>query len=612
MSLTGFPTIIGYGNVRWGSLVDTVSMSVRPILDIAGRSVKHLQYDFTLKFIVGESSQDVGLSCDLEMAGIRAELSRVGLEFHYLNTGYGGLQSVPAGQANTFGLPTNSRDILWGPKPQVLSWKPNGRQTAEVVWACQINLAPCPEDAAYEDGLLQWCYKISYQIDESGYTTKNISGTAQVVGYRSGGPTSRTIADHGDRVRERIEPPLSSGFRRLQRIFTLSEDKTKLDYQFTDTEEPPNTPPAGCVRVNASHTVSTNSIYSIKWKGTLQATYEVSRDTPRTTAYNMFFQLVQERIRSKTNQIINIGQNKNIRNVVFYRSFEATEPEIYGKQTAQFRLEYSFNCSLLSLIQATGLWTPITTAGGNWAAWSASMSPRAWHVRGNARLKFDPTQEAIIDICEDTQPGKNLTAALPKTPNRNLQAKLINEIPDPKNSWTFWLSTITIQQTDETIELKPLPQMESPAYRKAELKPDRLTTRPTSGYSLQTQPTQAEQEGFLVIGKVPGKSIQPIAESPRAVNKSIELVTQQRTESTFVAILRGMATRVGYPIIPPSLREIGGRKATLANQANLGDGFTTGTCGVYFDVPEYYCYWQLRYIIEGKPEGNLPEMETPF
>jgi hypothetical protein len=626
VSLPNDPIVIGYGSVRWGTACETVSMSLRPILDAAGRAVKWLQYDFTLKFIVGEENQSIGLTTDIDMTEIRAELSRVGLELHYLNVGYGALQAVPGNEANTFGLPTNARDILWGPRPQVLQYKPHGAQSAEVIWSCQVNLAPCPEDALYEEGMLEWNWKVTWAIDRSGYTTRTTSGFARVVGYRQGGPASRQIADQADRLRERIEPKVPTGFRRESRSFSLSEDKARLDYSFSDVEEPPNAPPKGCVQVSASQTCATDSVFSTAWRGTLSATYEVSRDTPRGAAEGMFANLVRERILNKDGFFFLAPVTKAPQRAsVLIRAYEASEPEIYGRQAASFRAEYTFVTSLDWLVAATGLWTPIQTSGGDWAQWSASMSSRAWNVRGNAQLKFDLSQDAIIDICEDTEANRGLNAALPPRQDKPRRGTLENKKPPSESSWSFWICFLEIIQTDETIELKPLPPLEPTTDRLGSGRggPYGLRTNPGTGnYSLRTQDATL-LSGTTKPGSVRADRMPPLSQAPRAIGVSPTMpsgpssppgtpIIQQRAESTFHAILHGYATRAGHPIIPPSLREVGGVAAVPANRAELGDGVMTATAGIYFGLPEYYCRWQLRYLLAGRPTGELPVIDHPF
>jgi NAD-dependent dihydropyrimidine dehydrogenase PreA subunit len=625
VSLPNDPIILGYGSVRWGVACETLAMSVRPVLDAAGRSVKWLQYDFTLKFVIGEENQAVGLTTDLDMATLRAELSRVGLELHYLNVGYGALQSVPAEEENTFGLPTNSRDVLWGPRPQILQYKPMGTQSAECVWSCQVCLAPCPEDALYEQGLLEWCWKVSFAIDRSGYTTRTTSGFVRVVGHRAGAE-SRQIADHADRLRERVEPQVPTGFRRESRSFQLSEDKARMDYSFTDTEEPPNAPPPRCVQVSASHILNMDSIYSVQWRGTLTATYEVARDAPRGAAEGMFARLINERVRSRDGvPYLKPRTNFPTKTQIIFRGYEASEPEIYGKQTAAFRLEYSFQVSLESLVAATGLWTPIKQAGGDWARWSASMQPRAWHVRGNARMAFDAEDDAIIDICEDVQPDRNMRAATPPRPDvRTPVGRLENPTPSPSVSWLFWISLLRIEVTDETIELKPLPPLEPLPDRIGMPRggPYRLRTNPGGGpYSLRTDPGSEPISGRK--SGVRADQVPPTAGTPKSVGVSPGQasgpssppgapIIQQRASSTTHAILSGYAIRAGHPVIPPSLREVGGVKAVPCNRADKGDGVDSGIVGVWFGLPIHYCRWQIRYILAGRPTGDIPTMDNPF
>jgi hypothetical protein len=612
--------VIGYGSVRFEQAeCEFTAFSSRPVLSADLRNVKWIEIDFTLKFIVGQENQDAGMTTDLTLSDLRAELERVGLELHVLNVGSGAVQSAPGG-VTSFGLPTNSRDIFWGPVPQVITWKPFGDQAAECTWRCVLRLPPCEEDAFYEGGILEWCWRVNWSIDGSGYTTRNTSGFARVVGARPE-VDSLAIVDQADRLREQLEPAVPAGFRRTSRSFQLSDDKARLDYSFTDEEAPPNVPPPGVVECEASHTLTTDVFYSTAWKGTLSASYEVARDQPRSAAYPAFLALVNDRIGPP----LRLGGRAR---ALVYRAFEMSEPDIYGRRCAAFRLEYTFTETLANLLRVSKLWQPVGGANG-WANWSATMNAKAWHVRGNAGMKFlaDDDEVALIDICEDPGGRELKTPGRPTlrtVPGRTPTGTLKNEPGDPKKSWLQWFSSIRLEQRDETIPLVPLPQ--KPPDAQAPRQPG--ITRPGTPRTLRTA-NPLDDTGGPVKGGLQGSRVPPTSGAPRGFGVSPNLpppsggsgggtttadgtIVQRRAPSTFYAVLYGYATRAGYQIVPPALREVGGAKATPANRPEKGDGVSSGILAVWFGLPIYYCTWQIRYLLDRPPLGELPVMTGPF
>jgi hypothetical protein len=637
VALPNSPIIIGYGSVRWGTLCDTIAMTVKPVLDGAQRSVKWTQYDFTLRFVVGEDNQAEGETSDDAVADIRAELMRVGLEFHYLNVGFGALQHVP-GDGITFGLPSESRDVVWGPRPTSLQYRPMGNQSAEMTWSCTVCLAPCPEDALYDDGMIEYVWRVSYGIDQSGYTTRTTSGYARVMGQRTF-PDSRTITDQADRLREMISPPLQPGFRRIPGTFTLSDDKVRMDFSITDVEAGPNYPPPGCVEASAQHTVTAGEYFTLLTRGTLSATYELSREVRPATAEKWFRELIEDRVIRNRNKAFKDLNGKPYNASVFMQSLEYGDPEIYGKPTASFRLEYRLTASVNAMLEASGIWRPVPNT--DWARWSASLANSAFHVRGNNKMTFQLGDEAVIDICNEPQIPGRVHAPPRKPPGGdpppNPRGKLRNDTPDPGTSWLHYYCWLRVFQTDETIELKPLPKQ--PPTKP----PSSGGSRPRGGMEgigrpggdpireLRTAPgNQGDPLGGFTKAGYRGAGVQPIADAPRAMGETAAAapaaggaggaaaaaagasVIQRRAPSTWWAVLEGFAARAGHPIKPPTLISVGGVEAIDANQASKGDGFSHGVACVWMGCPVYYCRWQFRYILPSRPDGELTVPGNPF
>lgn len=628
MALPNSPIIIGYGRVRWGTLCETLNMSMRPVLDSAGRMVKWVEYNYTLKFVVGEDNQEVGMSADLTLADLRSDLQANGLEMHFLNTGYGGLQHAPL-DGTTFGLPTNSHDICFGPIPTVMLWQPHGNQSATCQASFLIRLASCPEDAFYDDGIVEYCWSVAYNVDRSGLTNRVTSGKARVVGLKPT-PTSRQIHDQGDRLRERINPPLLPNFRRIPGGFSLDEGKTVLTFNVTDEQLPsPNPPPPKCVDVDATHTLSTDSLYGGKFRGTLSATYEIASDTQRSAAESMFFDLAQDRIARSNKKPFNDFFGKAQQTSVIYRGYEVSEP-LYDRKAATFRLDYQLICSVPFLLQNSGLWRPVPNT--DWGRWSTSLANTAFNCRGSAGLRFDSSMESLIDICEQPEIPR-LVRGGPRGPIpggrlvRDPGGRLRNETPPGPTSWITYFCWLKLETIDEVIELKPLPI--GPGLNGGKRpggQMEQIIGGPGSPVrNLRTVPGDVGDPlgGYTKAG-FRGSNVEPIASAPRPISASPGFPTspnpgaimagnpiiQRRAPSTYIAYLEGFAARAGHPIRPPSLVSVGGAAAVPANRAS--DGFSMGAVASWGGCPIYLARFRLRYLLASVPAGELPIMGNPF
>ena len=61
----------------------------------------------------------------------RCELEKMGQELVYVGRGFGGLRIQAGG---------GKRDVLWGPRPTRLEFKPHGQYVAEITWSVEVAL----------------------------------------------------------------------------------------------------------------------------------------------------------------------------------------------------------------------------------------------------------------------------------------------------------------------------------------------------------------------------------------------------------------------------------------------------------------------------------------
>lgn len=595
------PCVVSYNGVSFGNDTETLDCSIRPVLDSAKRTVIYNVYSFTIR---GFASVGDGVTTtDDTMTFIRRRLTRVAGEFRYRAVGLGDLTvNVPA--------ESNARDVIWGPKPTLLKWKPHGQLTAEVTWSVEVAIPPCDDVATWRFGIMEFCWGVNWAIDKSGYTTRTFSGHLAIPQTRDT-VDSRTFADQADRWREWLTPAIPPGFRRTPGNFQLSEDKCRLNFSIVDEEVGPNYPPPGVIDVQASHSFSTGNQLGGTWTGTLSATYEMERGTPRSEAFYHFVTLLRDRQRESARQFSTFPGGKRERVVPIPRAFTMGEPEIYGRRGAFFSCTYTFVCSLRDMLRASGLWRPVP--GTNWQQWAGSLAGNAMSSRGNAGMKFDAAGDHIIDLCLPAAQSSLPAAGPPPTrPGGRVPEEIRAEVT-AGTSWLRYESWLRIEVEDNVVEMKPLPPREPPRQggRDAEPPPSLIPPGGGIGGLSLSPPSRGEPAGPLpefagakgpAAGRVAGKDPFP----------DLEPFHQLQAKPSYYAVLHGWAMRAGFAITPPNLVSVGAARARPFNRPELGDGFEHAILDSWFGVPVYGARWQLRYVLAAHPGFNVPFADTPF
>jgi hypothetical protein len=593
------PCVVSYNGVSFGNDTQTLDCSIRPVLDTARRTVIYNVYSLTIR---GHVSVDAPDTTDDAMTFIRRRLTRMAGEFRYRAIGLGDLTiNVPA--------ESNMRDVIWGPKPTILKWRPHGQLTAEVTWTVEIAIPPCDDVATWRYGIMEMCWSVDWSIDKSGYTTRTFSGHLSVPQTRDS-VDSRTLSDQADRWREWLTPAIPPGFRRTPGNFRLSEDKCRLNFSMIDEEIGPNYPPPGVIDVQASHSFSTGNQLGATWTGTLSATYEMERGTPRSDAFYHFMTLLRDRQAESARQFSRLPGGRREKVLPIPRAFSMSEPEIYGRRGAAFSCTYTFVCSLPDMLRASALWRPVP--GSNWQQWAGSLAANALSSRGNAGMRFAADGDYIIDLC---LPAAQTTLRAdgptpPPRPGGRTPPEIRAEVTAGA-SWLRYESWLRLEIEDNVIEHKPHPPREPPrGGREAEPPPSLIP--PGGGIGgLSLAPSRGEPAAPLpdflaakgpAAARVAGKDPFP----------ELEPLHQLQAKPSYFAILHGWAIRAGFAITPPALVSVGAAKARPFRRPELGDGFEHAIVDHWFGVPVYSARWQIRYVLAADPGGVIPFMDVPF
>jgi len=212
-----------------------------PVYDSSGRTVVHVLWTFTIKETIALASP---ATTDSEIEAIRRILLKSGGTFVYRDKGFSDSFNINTGKV---------RDVAFGPKPRSFSWRPIGsNRVVEFTWIVDVALPEC-ENALYDHAIAEANFKMDYQIDATGHTTRLFSGHLRIAVNKDG----KRLTDNADLYRKKFVPDVPVNFRRTDQRYSLSEDKARLDVSITDVEmKSPFAPPIGIVDVSLSHSIA--------------------------------------------------------------------------------------------------------------------------------------------------------------------------------------------------------------------------------------------------------------------------------------------------------------------------------------------------------------------
>jgi hypothetical protein len=547
------PFTIKYGGFTFPVDTQTTAISARDVWDAAGRTIIYVVYSITLKCYI---QSDTGTDAKMQIAKI--QLHKPAQPFTYVNTGGSNLR------INT----TAQRDVVWGPKPQVLNMRQvGGGNCWEIEWNVQVAIAELSAPPPFNRPM-EYAYALAYSIDKSGYSRRTYSGFIRIPQTRPN-PDARGLTDHADRYLEDIIPIPIPGFRRQPIERQIDESKCKLTFTVVDEEMPPNIPPPFVVECTASHSLESTNLSLISWGGTLTATYEMVKGVNPKLALKYFGNLFKDRV-------LDAKANSKALSVI-PRKFAMSEPEIYGRNKATFSLSYIYTLGLADIVSAAGLWRPATDS--DYKKWAASMKlAGVGEPRGLARLTFVSADDSIWDLGVDE--GKK-----PVTPGneRLLNPALDQAIkdlfplpPPPEKSWIQYRNQIHVVPNDEVAVQTALP-----------------STLKTIGNFLLNP---------LAAGAAAGQAV---------ANRGGKTVVQKRAQTGFYILMKGTAIRAGYPIPEPRLLTVAGIPAIPANNKEWGDGFLAATVGNW-GVPLVKASWQMRYVLTDVPQKPIAQPPNPM
>lgn len=585
------------GTLKYGSLnlnspnVLTRSIRSQPVLDKAGRGRMHTQHVIALKLTLAGSSPT-----DDAITNARQILNTPGLEFRYQDRGYGPLRI------------NGQSDVLWGPQPRELSFKPlGGGGSCELEWEVTVAIACEDGETTLSTGagvgeIIAWTYSATYEVDHAGYTTRRINVEIKVPGGRTG---PRGLTRTADQYRLALAPPQVPGFRRTYPGWTIDDAKTSCTGEIVDEEMGVNFPPEWVAELTADHEVTSTSQGLAMWQATINAEYELVKAAPVPTinaAKHFIGVIVKDRVLAIASTLAGDA------NTIVPISLRMREPEIYGRRKAAFSFSFSYTRQLKDILGSTGLWRAVP--GSNWTRWAASMQAGPANPRGFSGLELRPGDDSIVDGCGGTPPGVfvNGTPAPvpPLGPNvigaPSAPAGFDREIttvfppPTPEASWFHYECWYWIEVDSSTIPVPTLPPKLP--------KPPKFIPRQMWSNPFDPRPSGPNPPGvFDPFGNLLPGWEQALGGGARLDNK---IEAQIRTKPLVYMFIRGQAARYGFSIPVPTLTQVNGAAPVMACRLDRGEGFGQGTVFAAGGAPIYGAVWNLRYQLTNLPKNWYP------
>lgn len=410
-----FPGVenLSYNGIRF--FLFKSSVSAKPRLDSAGRTTTWVDFDITVDRALIEGNPALAdPTTENTLLAMRRALTKTGQALTFEHKGYGPLS------VNVPGSPI--RDANFGPHPQMLDWQPAGNNlNAIVAWKCQTSIPQCP-DARYTVAIAELNYNVEHTQDVDGYPKIVTNGHVLIPMTRS---SDTTIPDHIDRYKEQIQTQVPLGFVRQNMKFSYNEAKTQISFSYEDVAER-HPLPIGVTQAKITHKVSSQGPAFAVWNCSVGGSINVPPQVPKEHAFRVFLGIVAERLSIAQQQVaaariaapgggvfgtlqqaINAALVAQGRPPISLRptplgviplNFSASN-EING-HGANFQMDFRvmLRRNIFTDVNGMGVWRPFPDA--SWEAWRRSMEQLKVHnVRGPYQLRWNPADDAIIDLC---------------------------------------------------------------------------------------------------------------------------------------------------------------------------------------------------------------------
>ncbi len=553
-----------YDNFTFPVSTETVQFDQEPVTDEADRVVLYVRYRIGLQFSIITPAGN-----DATIAALRSTLMQRNKVFVYANRGFGADFTIGPG---------NIEDVKGGPKPVAFSWKTKGgNRGCTINWTIEVCIpSNCSSSSAPYGVLMSLNYKQNVRIDRHGMTTRTHTG--HVVIPKIGGFEQAFSAD--DWLESAI-PPVPVKFRRTDRTYDYSFDKSRCDFNVVDEELTEFALPPGCTDASASHEVQTDEDRGwTTWNGSISGRFQMAQGLGINSAWAVFKELIKTRLdfiklNIDTGVIgpqVQDEQKPTQRPKVALTAIRFSEPDIFKSNTYAFSIDYRQICKLEAMLGGgtvnAGMYVFPRSGIEAWNTWINSID-NSVHPRGLARLQLDLNAEMLIDLCasESVQTPSNVAEFTGDGPE--FDAGDITDLqpdPDPETSWFLYESELEVYEDRYGVVSAA------------------LNDGGWQGYN--TSPGDLDAQGYMPDEK-------PSEETDEV---------QFRAPPTLIIYLAGQAMRAWFPIPRPKIVSYNGN--AVKEVSTQADGCfwrqkNVGSLGI--GMPIYFAEWRLKYVITGRP-----------
>lgn len=565
-----------YNGHTFDHRTQTLGVDIRPIPDAAGRTVARNAYTLKVKSWIYPSDDDPDTQSD-DMEAIRRRLTSYGGALRYQDKGFGDLTINVAG---------GQRDVVWGPKPTLLSWKPlGGNLAAEIVWQVEFHTMDCT-NAVYRFWPMEFNYRVSLSYDRSRLEHRRITGYLTIPQTRVT-QASRRLTDSADNYYAALVPPVPVGFRREEESREIDESKCRLDFSFSDVQLLAPLPP-GVEDCTVEHSQQNQKPYVMRqMAGALTATYKMMLDWPLEQSFVYFRDLVNDRLRAQQNAVlnqpggVNAGGKRGVGGIVVPITLAVREAPM--SRTMTYSVSYLTTAAVNDFLLA-GFYRPLP--GHDHNKWALSMA-RANQPGGYAKTFVRAQDDAIIDLCLPSLQNLYPTSrGLPGVIGPGSRFSLGVPCPPPGQSWLWYELWVLVETDDNTVGHKPLPKKPAPAKPK----PGRPSLVDIFEEKRPWDMGQNEQHAK------PGEKT---------------TLAQKRSSETNWVTLIGYAVRICYDIPAPTLESVGGATAEAANREGI-EYYVIGIGGNVAGHPVIVAKWRRRFLLTHRPRSAVEPPANPL
>lgn len=534
---------VTYNGVQFGG-ADAAFKSIPPEYslqgifryDEAGRAVIGVDYTLTVKAKFYEATE-AALADNVE--AVRERLSAPAKTLKIEGVG--------------LGFDTVSNDLKFGPKPLSFDWQPLGQLCWECIWSVSFFVSECASSNGSPLAWMAWNYETTWQNDFEGQCTRTISGYVEIAGRRNRA-NPKLLANVVDQCRNNINILIPPNFKRINNVWKEDASKTRLDFVVVDDQQRGDSLPPGVVMGDGY------CDFASQGPGFAKSTVSIglSLRTAPNVSPGIAGTIIVGSMIAKMNNL----QRRNPQGTVIPRGFSIRNRKYDDCRTTEGQATFEMTKCLSAMLNAAGIWEPLTD--GNYQQWRASVET-LWGNRGLANLATNPTDDVILDICDNvtqkTWGGNEFTRANVTDVGRFSFG--CPEIP-PDGGWIGYdIQTRLIRKDKQSL------------HRKA------LT------YTQPSIPPQSDSQGNPVLLAT--------ADPSYTMSATEEHVTEHQGFPETYVLLQFKGLRFKFVPQVPNITSVGGKKVVLK------DSHTTAPKIAFdiFECPAYFVQaWKL-YVVKG-------------